>query len=124
MPHKHWIINGGYLWHLARGTVKTPAIFGAHATPTLLVYDRGGYATATLKVLAHEVVKQLGIQPKGQRAWARCRGRPADGQERTGQDRRDHWYPEDGQIWVQQAQGTSVADAGDGRYLALSSPSI
>ena len=45
------------------------AIFGAHATPTLLVYDRGGYATATLKALAHEGVKQLGIQPKGQRAW-------------------------------------------------------
>jgi hypothetical protein len=45
------------------------AIFGVHATPTLLVYDRGGYATATLQVLAHEGVKQLGIQPKGQRAW-------------------------------------------------------
>lgn len=44
-------------------------IFGAHATPTLLVYDRGGYATATLKALAREGVKQLGIQPKGQRAW-------------------------------------------------------
>ena len=35
----------------------------------MLVYDRGGYATATLKVLAHEGVKQLGIQPKGQRVW-------------------------------------------------------
>ena len=45
------------------------AIFGAHATPTLLVYDRGGYAAATLKVLAHEGIQQLGIQPKGQRAW-------------------------------------------------------
>jgi hypothetical protein len=42
---------------------------GAPATPTLLVYARGGYATATLKVLAHEGVKQLGIQPQGQRAW-------------------------------------------------------
>ena len=68
-------------------------------------------------------VKQLGIQPKGQPV-ARCRGRPADGQERTGQDRRDHWYPEDGQIWVQQAQGTSVADAGDGRSSLYHSPSI
>jgi hypothetical protein len=29
--------------------------------------------------------------------------------------RTDHWHPEDRQIWVQQAQGTSVADAGDGR---------
>jgi hypothetical protein len=45
------------------------AIFGAHATPTLLVYDRGGYATATLRALAHEGVKEIGIQPKGQRAW-------------------------------------------------------
>jgi hypothetical protein len=45
------------------------AIFGGHATPTLRVDDRGGYAPATLKVLAHEGVKQLGIQPKGQRAW-------------------------------------------------------
>src|SRR5204863_6738817 len=41
--------------------------------------------------------------------------RPRDGPERAWQDRRHHWHPEDGQIWVQQAQGTSVADAGDGR---------
>ena len=46
---------------------------------------------------------------------ARCRGRPSNGPERTRQDRRHHWDTEDGQIWVQQAQGTSVADAGDGR---------
>jgi hypothetical protein len=45
------------------------AIFGPHATPELLVYDRGGDATATLKALAHEGVTQSGIQPKGQRAW-------------------------------------------------------
>src|SRR6266851_5182277 len=49
------------------------------------------------------------------RGVARCRGRPRDGPERARQDRRDHWHSEDGQIWVQQAQGTSVADAGDGR---------
>ncbi len=49
------------------------------------------------------------------RGVARCRGRPRDGPERARQDRRDHWHAEDGQIWVQQAQGTSVADAGDGR---------
>ena len=42
---------------------------GAEATPELVVYDRGGDATATLKALAHEGVKQLGSQPKGQRAW-------------------------------------------------------
>src|SRR6267378_8686934 len=49
------------------------------------------------------------------RGVARCRGRPRDGPERARQDRRDHWHPEDRQIGVQQAQGTSVADAGDGR---------
>src|SRR5712692_7652674 len=49
------------------------------------------------------------------RAVVWCRGRPRDGPERARQDRRDHWHPEDGQIGVQQAQGTSVADAGDGR---------
>src|SRR5262249_21123110 len=42
-------------------------------------------------------------------------GRPRDGPERARQNRRDHWYPEDRQIWVQQAQGTFVAHAGDGR---------
>jgi hypothetical protein len=45
------------------------AIFGAQATPTLVVYDRGGYATTTLRALATEGVQQLGIQPKGQGAW-------------------------------------------------------
>jgi hypothetical protein len=45
------------------------AIFGAHATPTLLVYDRGGSATTTLRALAHAGVKQRGIQPTGHGAW-------------------------------------------------------
>jgi len=45
------------------------AIFGAHATPALLVYDRGGYAAATLHALTREGVKAIGIQPKGQGAW-------------------------------------------------------
>jgi hypothetical protein len=45
------------------------AIFGAQATPTLVVYDRGGYATATVRALAHEGVKAIGIQPKGHGAW-------------------------------------------------------
>jgi hypothetical protein len=45
------------------------AIFGVQATPTLMVYDRGGYATATLRALAHEGVKEMGIQPKGHGAW-------------------------------------------------------
>src|SRR4029434_6274651 len=63
-------------------------------------------------------------QRRGQADWypaqrprsvARCRGRPRDRQERAWQDRRHHWHPEDGHIGVQQAHGTSVADAGDGR---------
>ena len=45
-------------------------MFGAHATPTLLVYDRGGDATATLRALAREGVQPIGIQPTGTRAWS------------------------------------------------------
>jgi len=45
-------------------------IFGAHATPTLLVSDRGGCATAPLRALAREGVKQRGIPPQGKRAWS------------------------------------------------------
>jgi hypothetical protein len=45
------------------------AIFGAQATPTLVVYDRGGSATATVRALANEGVREIGIQPKGQGAW-------------------------------------------------------
>jgi hypothetical protein len=45
------------------------AIFGAPATPTLVVYDRGGYAMGTLRALTTEGVKECGIQPKGQGAW-------------------------------------------------------
>jgi hypothetical protein len=35
-----------------------------------MVYDRGGSATAPLRALAREGVKQIGIQPKGTRAWS------------------------------------------------------
>jgi len=81
LPYLLSRLGGGYIFGtLIRGVVdesKMPlqalagyrALFGAHATPELVVYDRGGDATATLKALAHEGVKQLGIQPKGQRAW-------------------------------------------------------
>jgi hypothetical protein len=74
-------LGGGYIFGtLIRGIVDEStmplqalagyrAIFGPHATPELLVYDRGGDATATLKALAHEGITQIGIQPKGQRAW-------------------------------------------------------
>ena len=74
-------LGGGYLFGtLLRGGVdesKMPlralagyrAIFGAQATPALVVYDRGGYATATLRALANEGVKAIGIQPQGHGAW-------------------------------------------------------
>ena len=44
-------------------------IFGPEATLELVVYDRGGDATHTREQLAQEGVKQIGMQPKGQRAW-------------------------------------------------------
>jgi hypothetical protein len=81
LPYLLSRLGGGYLFGtLICGVVdesKMPlqalagyrAIFGAQATPRLVVYDRGGYATATLRSLAHEGVKQLGIQPKGRGAW-------------------------------------------------------
>jgi hypothetical protein len=81
LPYLLSRLGGGYLFGtLIRGVVdesKMPlqalagyrTIFGAHATPALLVYDRGGYATATLNALACEGVQAIGIQPKGHRAW-------------------------------------------------------
>ena len=88
LPYLLSRLGGGYVFGtLIRGVVdesKMPlqalagyrAIFGAHATPTLLVYDRGGYATATLTVLAHEGVKTAGHPAQGPAGVARCRGRP------------------------------------------------
>src|SRR5262249_12755202 len=75
LPYLLSRLGGGYIFGtLIRGVVdesKMPlqalagdlALFGAHATPELVVYDRGGDATATLKALAHEGGKQIGIQP-------------------------------------------------------------
>src|SRR6185295_7267263 len=66
LPYLLSRLGGGYVFGtLIRGVVdesKMPFqalagsrdIFGAHATPTLMVYDRGGYATATVRALAHE----------------------------------------------------------------------
>ena len=82
LPYLLSRLGGGYVFGtLIRGVVdesKMPlqalagyrALFGAHATPSLLVYDRGGSATATLRALAREGVKQIGIQPKGHRPWS------------------------------------------------------
>jgi hypothetical protein len=81
LPYLLSRLGGGYVFGtLLRGTVdesKMPlqalagyrALFGAHATPTWLVDDRGGYATAPLTALANEGVQELGIQPKGQGVW-------------------------------------------------------
>src|SRR5207245_8502902 len=81
LPYLLSRLGGGYVFGtLIRGVIdesKMPlqalatyrAIFGAHATPTLMVYDRGGYATATLWALAHAGGKEIGMQPKGHGAW-------------------------------------------------------
>lgn len=81
LPYLLSRLGGGYIFGtMIRGVVdesKMPlqalagyrAICGAHATPVLMVYDRGGYATATLRALANEGVKEIGIQPKGHGAW-------------------------------------------------------
>ena len=81
LPYLLSRLGGGYLFGtMIRGVVdesKMPlqalagyrAIFGAHAPPALLVYDRGGYAAATLRARAREGVKAIGIQPKGRGTW-------------------------------------------------------
>ena len=127
LPYLLSRLGGGYVFGtLLRGTVdesKMPwqalagyrALFGAHATPTLLVYDRGGYATATLTALANEGVQELGIQPKGQGVWHVAEVIRETVRSERGKTEGIHWHPEDRNIWLQQAQGTSVADAGDGR---------
>jgi hypothetical protein len=81
LPYLLSRLGGGYIFGtMIRGVVdesKMPlqalagyrAIFGAQATPALVVYDRGGYATTTRRALTNEGVKQIGIQPKGQGVW-------------------------------------------------------
>jgi hypothetical protein len=81
LPYLLSRLGGGYVFGtLIRGVLdesKMPlqalagyrAIFGAQATPALVVYDRGGYTPATVRALANEGVKAIGIQPKGQGNW-------------------------------------------------------
>ena len=81
LPYLLSRLGGGYVFGtLIRGVLdesKMPlqalagyrAIFGAQATPALVVYDRGGYTPATVRALANEGVKAIGIQPKGQGGW-------------------------------------------------------
>jgi hypothetical protein len=45
------------------------ALFGAQATPALLVYARGGEATATRRALAKAGVKDRGMPPTGHGVW-------------------------------------------------------
>ena len=44
--------------------------------------------------------RRLAFSPRA-KAWRCRRGRPRDGAQRAGQDRRHHRHPEDGHIWVQ-----------------------
>jgi hypothetical protein len=81
LPYLLSRIGGGYVFGtLIQGVVdetKMPLealagyrdIFGPQATPTLVVYDRGGDAPSTVAQLAQEGVKQIGIQPRGKRPW-------------------------------------------------------
>jgi len=81
LPYLLSRLGGGYVFGtLIRGVVDESTmplqalatyreIFGAQATPALVVYDRGGYATATVRALANEGVQAIGIQPKGHGAW-------------------------------------------------------
>ena len=81
LPYLLSRLGGGYVFGtLLQGAVdetKMPlqalrdyrAIFGAQATPELLVYDRGGGVGATMDQVAKEGVKQVGIQPRGKRPW-------------------------------------------------------
>jgi hypothetical protein len=81
LPYLLSRLGGGYVFGtLIRGVIdesKMPLqalatyreIFGAQATPALVVYDRGGYAAATVRALAKEGVQAIGIQPKSHGAW-------------------------------------------------------
>lgn len=44
-------------------------IFGAQATPKLLVYDRGGHCQPTIEKLKQQGVEAVGIVPKGRAKW-------------------------------------------------------
>jgi hypothetical protein len=79
-----WLINrlpGGYLFGrrvAARADENTmPAaavkeyrkVFGAKATPRMVVYDRGASLPVAARGLKREGVKRVGIPPRGQGAW-------------------------------------------------------
>jgi len=79
-----WLINrlpGGYLFgrrvaaradenQMPQEALKEyRQVFGAQATPKLVVYDRGASLAAAAKGLKKEGVQRVGIPPRGQGAW-------------------------------------------------------
>lgn len=79
-----WLINrvkGGYVFgdvvEAHADEKKMPvvalkqyrAVFGQHATPEMVVYDRGGSCHPTAEKLRAAGVTKIGIQPAGKAAW-------------------------------------------------------
>jgi hypothetical protein len=79
-----WLINrlpGGYLFGRrvaayadenqmpAEAVQEYRRVFGAKATPKLVVYDRGASLAVAAPGLKHEGVQKVGIPPRGQGAW-------------------------------------------------------
>jgi gas vesicle protein len=79
-----WLINrlpGGYLFGRrvaayadenqmpAEAVQAYRQVFGATATPKLVVYDRGARLAVAAPGLKHEGVRKVGIPPRGQGAW-------------------------------------------------------
>ncbi len=103
------------------------AIFGQKATPELVVYDRGGDSTPTRQRLALEGVKDVGIQPKGKRPWSVAEGVREQIRSERGRTEGVHRDVEKQPVQIQQAQRTSLANAGDGGaevYLVVQSEQI
>ena len=81
LPSRLRRLGGGAVWGMVlRGGVDASqrpwpalagyrAIFGAQATPALIVYARGGSAPAPRRALANAGVKARGMQPTGQGTW-------------------------------------------------------
>jgi hypothetical protein len=79
-----WLIhrlNGGYLFgkrvapHADENQMPQEAVqdyrqvFGAKATPQMVIYDRGASLLVAAQGLRHEGVRKVGIPPRGQGAW-------------------------------------------------------
>jgi hypothetical protein len=79
-----WLVNrikGGYVFgkvvHPHSDEKKMPMeglnnyreVFGAKAVPELIVYDRGGSCSPTVKQMMKEGIKRIGIMPAGKASW-------------------------------------------------------